>query len=126
MLEFKQLFTFFEVRCYIRELLSKNNTDRLVTEILYIFKYVKIEHWFKGTIISSVRPRAYPRVEHLKGTTSKLRPYPPTLDLAGKACHGQTLGRITNILKLQLSGNTATGSIIVLLTSCLTGLESAV
>jgi hypothetical protein len=31
----------------------------------------------------------------------KLRPYPQTLDSAGKACQGQTLQLITNISKLQ-------------------------
>ncbi len=50
-----------------------------------------------------VGPGANPRLEHLKGATLRVGPqsFPQTLDLAGKACQGQTLYLILKIRKLQ-------------------------
>ncbi len=50
-----------------------------------------------------VRPGANPRLEHLKGATLRVGPqsFPQTLDLAGKACQGQTLQLTVKIRKLR-------------------------
>jgi hypothetical protein len=37
------------------------------------------------------RPGAHNRVEHLKGVSGGLMPYPRTLNYPGKACEGPTL-----------------------------------